>query len=201
MIEELGHIKSIHASKLSIECQKVLDGVKLGDSIAVNGVCLTVTSFTATSFTVDASSETLSRSSLGSASPNTVVNLERAMQMGERFGGHIVQGHVDCTAQILKIESDGAFWTLTVAMPEAIERYIAEKGSVCVDGISLTVAKDMGSSFTIAVIPHTYSNTNLHTLKAGSLVNIEVDVIARYAEKLLKSTGKDARLAELLADW
>ncbi|MDR2869918.1 MAG: riboflavin synthase [Deferribacteraceae bacterium] len=205
IIEELGHIKSVQfkgsAAKLAIECSKVLEGIKLGDSIAVNGVCLTAVDFSGNGFTVDASSETLSRSSLKQATAGTVVNLERAMLMGGRLGGHIVQGHVDGSSQITKIESDGAFWTLTIVAPEAIQKYIAEKGSVCIDGISLTVAKDMGSAFTIAVIPHTYANTNLSSLKIGSLVNIEVDVIARYTEKLLKADGKESRLAELLADW
>ena len=205
MIEELGHIQSVrfkgNSAELSIACSKVLENIELGDSIAVNGVCLTAVSFTAKSFVADASSETLTRTSLKQAVPGAVVNLERAMQMGGRFGGHIVQGHVDGTGQLLKTESDGEFWTLTISAPEAIRKYIAEKGSVCIDGISLTVAKDLDSAFTIAIIPHTYSNTNLYTLKPGNIVNIEVDVISRYTEKLLKSDTKEDKLSELLADW
>lgn len=204
MIEELGKVKSVafkgSNAEVAIECAKIMDGVNLGDSIAVNGVCLTVTAFNAKGFTADASEETLRRTSLKQATQGKTVNLERAMLMGGRFGGHIVQGHVDTVGTVLKIINSGGFWTLTVEMPEVIRKYVSEKGSITVDGISLTVAEDLGASFTIAVIPHTYAETNLSSLKPGDIVNLEVDVISRYVEKLLKSENKEDRLAKLLAD-
>lgn len=202
MIEELGKIKTVvrngKSAKVSVACKSIMDDVKLGDSIAVNGVCLTVVEFNKTGFVADASEETLMRSSLKNAVPGAVVNLERAMLMGGRFGGHIVQGHVDSTGKVLKVSKQGEFWTLTVTLPSEIRKYLAEKGSVCIDGISLTVAQDMGESFSIAVIPHTYENTNLHSLKPGDTVNLEVDVISRYAEKLLRNDAAESNLESLL---
>ncbi len=205
IIEELGKISKImhkgSSSEVNVSCRTIMDDVKKGDSIAVNGTCLTVTDFGATWFRADVSSETLARTSLKRAVPGAVVNLERAIAMGGRFGGHIVQGHVDGMAQLVKVSAEGGFYTLSLSMPQELTKYVAEKGSIAVDGISLTVAQDLGWGITIAVIPHTYSNTNLYTLVPSDYVNIEVDVIARYTKKLLSGEKSDDRLRELLIDF
>lgn len=205
IIEELGKISKImhkgSSNEVEISCRTIMDDVKKGDSIAVNGTCLTVTDFGATWFRADVSSETLARTSLKRAVPGAVVNLERAIAMGGRFGGHIVQGHVDGMAQLVKVSAEGGFYTLSLSMPQDLTKYVAEKGSIAVDGISLTVAQDLGWGITIAVIPHTYSNTNLYNLAPSDYVNIEVDVIARYTKKLLSGEKSDDRLRDLLIDF
>jgi riboflavin synthase len=164
-------------------------------------VCLTAASFYPQGFVADVSGETLNRTSLKHLSSHKKVNIEHAIKMDDKLGGHLVQGHVDNVGHLQKIAHLGDFYELIMECPESLRKYIAEKGSVALDGISLTVAKDYGESFSVAVIPHTYANTNLSVLKIGEVVNIEVDVIARYTEKLLRSSSKESKLESLLSDW
>lgn len=189
IIEEIGKILRIELSgssgKLQIQAKKVLEGTKVGDSIAVNGVCLTVTGLSRQDFTADVMPETLSRSSLGQLKSGSSVNLERAMAADGRFGGHIVSGHIDGTGIIEKITKDGNAIRYQIAAPPEIMRGIVEKGSVAIDGISLTVAKAEKERFEISVIPHTLSETVLGEKKTGAVVNLENDVIGKYVERLL----------------
>jgi riboflavin synthase len=190
IIEEVGTVSRVqhsgNASFIEIQAKKVLEDVHLGDSIAVNGVCLTVTHFGGGVFRADVMNETLSRSSLGSLTNGSPVNLERAMAANGRFGGHIVSGHIDGTGIITDIKNDGiAVWYTVSAAPELL-RYIVEKGSIAIDGISLTVAKVTDTSFSVSIIPHTAAQTILSTKKTGDTVNLENDIIAKYAEKLMK---------------
>ncbi len=190
IIEEVGTVSRVqhsgNASFIEIQAKKVLEDVRLGDSIAVNGVCLTVTHFGGGVFRADVMNETLSRSSLGSLTNGSPVNLERAMAANGHFGGHIVSGHIDGTGIITDIKNDGiAVWYTVSAAPELL-RYIVEKGSIAIDGISLTVAKVTDTSFSVSIIPHTAAQTILSTKKTGDTVNLENDIIAKYAEKLMK---------------
>ncbi len=189
IIEEVGSVISVQRSGTSsfirIAAKKVLEDVHLGDSIAVNGVCLTVTDFDSSSFQADVMNETLSRSSLGTLSSGSPVDLERAMAAGGRFGGHIVSGHIDGTGTITNIRRDGiALWYTISAAPEIL-RYIVEKGSVAIDGISLTVAKVSDADFSVSIIPHTAEQTVLSHKSAGDIVNLENDIIGKYVEKLM----------------
>jgi riboflavin synthase len=189
IVEERGSIagikKGANSAVLTISAKKVLEGTKIGDSIAVNGVCLTVTDLKNGSFTADVMHETLNRSSLAGARPGTAVNLERAMPADGRFGGHIVAGHVDGVGTIKNITKDDNAIIFDIGADAAILRYIVEKGSITVDGISLTVASVSSGSFTVSVIPHTAKETTLGTKKAGDPVNLENDMIGKYVEKLL----------------
>ncbi len=189
IVEEVGRVASIckgaHSCVLTVSASKVLEDVHLGDSIATNGVCLTVTDFTRSSFSADVMHETLNRSSLGQLRPGSPVNLERAMLAGGRFGGHIVSGHIDGTGTIRSIdEDDNAVWYRIGADP-AILRYIVGKGSITIDGISLTVAKLDEESFSVSIIPHTRAQTNLAGKGVGSVVNLENDCVGKYVERLL----------------
>ena len=190
IIEEIGTVRSIRGGGsgvvLDIEASKVLEGTATGDSIAVNGVCLTVTPGSG-HFTADAMPETLRRTSLGGLRPGSKVNLERAMACGGRFGGHLVSGHVDACGRVADLVRDGIALVMRVSVPSDVLRYVARKGSVTLDGVSLTVASvsDEDSSFTVSLIPHTMASTTLHILKPGSPVNVEVDMLARYVERLL----------------
>lgn len=189
IIEETGRIKSIRRGArsvtLEVEASVVMQGTQVGDSIATNGVCLTVTSKTATGFTADAMPETVSRTSLAALKPGSPVNLERALTLQSRLGGHIVQGHVDGTGIISRrISDDNAIW-LWVDCTAALMRHVIEKGSVTLQGVSLTVARTEGLSFAVSLIPHTQGATTLHGAKVGDVVNIETDVIAKYVEKLM----------------
>ena len=189
IIEELGVIRniSIHGTsgEIAIEAEEVLKGTKIGDSIAVNGICLTVTSLQSNGFTADVMAETVRRSSLGSAKKGERVNLERAMAADGRFGGHIVSGHIDGTGKIISYKKEeNAIW-VEIETPEHILRLIMEKGSICIDGISLTVAEVGSQSFKVSVIPHTGEMTTLLKKKQGDLVNLENDVIGKYVERLL----------------
>ena len=190
IIEEIGTVRSIRGGGsgvvLDIEASRVLEGTATGDSIAVNGVCLTVTPGSG-HFTADAMPETLRRTSLGGLRPGSKVNLERAMACGGRFGGHLVSGHVDACGRVADLVRDGIALVMRVSVPSDVLRYVARKGSVTLDGVSLTVASvsDADSSFTVSLIPHTMASTTLHLLKPGSPVNVEVDMLARYAERLL----------------
>jgi riboflavin synthase len=200
IIEELGTVAELRrgsdpagGAKLVLRANKALsnaDGPRLqeGESIAVNGVCLTAREITAETFAADLSPETLERSSLGSLSPGGRVNLERAMTPSSRFGGHIVQGHVDGVGKLVALDPlpDGNYW-LSVDIPPELERYVVSKGSIALNGISLTVARLDGHRVGVAIIPHTYENTGLGDLRPGDPVNVECDVLAKYAEKLLAS--------------
>jgi len=190
IVEETGRIKSIRgggdSAILEVEGSVVLSDVKLGDSIAVNGVCLTVTSFTGSSFTADVMHETLNRSSLGQLAVGGRVNLERAMPADGRFGGHIVSGHIDGTGTIVSIRDDAnATWYEIEAAPEIL-RYIVEKGSIAIDGISLTVAKVTDTTFSVSIIPHTSAQTTLSERRVGDIVNLENDIVGKYVEKLMR---------------
>lgn len=190
IIEETGTVQSVrkgtHSAVLTIQASQIMDDVRLGDSIAVNGVCLTVTDRTATTFSADVMHETLNRSSLGSLHNGSTVNLERAMLAGGRFGGHIVSGHIDGTGTISRIEKDdNAVW-YTIKTGPSILRYIIKKGSIAIDGISLTVASLSDTDFSVSIIPHTASHTTLQGKKPGDVVNLENDCIGKYVEKLLQ---------------
>lgn len=196
IVEELGKIKKIETNgisgKLYIDAHKVLEGTKIGDSIAVNGLCLTVTELRKDGFTADVMAESVRRSSLKTARQGDEVNLERAMAANGRFGGHIVSGHIDGTG-ILKSykKEENAVW-VTIQAPPQIMRLIIEKGSICIDGISLTVASLGEETFQVSVIPHTGAETTLLRRKPGDLVNLENDVVGKYVERLLHTdTPKD----------
>lgn len=187
IIEEIGTVKEIrhigNNSFIKIQAEKIFEDMHMGDSIAVNGLCLTVTEFNNNIFRADVMNETLNRSSLGSLKQGSLVNLERAMSANGRFGGHIVSGHIDGTGIISDIKNDGiAIWYTVTAKPE-IMRYIVEKGSIAIDGISLTVARVTDNSFSVSIIPHTAGNTNLSYKKSGDIVNLENDIIGKYIEK------------------
>ncbi len=189
IIEKTGRIKRITRKKrgyeLQIETESAWEDLKIGESICVNGACLTLTDFKDNKLTFDVSPETLRKTNLKKISVNEIVNLERALKLGDRLGGHIVLGHVDDTGIIRSLKKEGDFYTLTIEVPHRISKYIAEKGSLAVDGISLTVASKKDNIIEIAIIPHTFNNTNLKTKRIGDFVNIEVDVIARYVESLI----------------
>ena len=189
IIEELGTISATrrHASgsRIEVASRVVTSDIKNGDSIAVNGVCLTAVDVTRTSFAADVSPETLDRTTLGSLTAGSFVNLERAVTPTTRLGGHIVQGHVDGRGEFESATQEGDFWTVRIGFPHEFGRYLVSKGSVTVDGISLTVAALREHSFDIAVIPKTWEMTNLSTLKPGSFVNLEADVIAKYVERMM----------------
>lgn len=196
IVEELGTIRAVRrgarSAVLSIAARTVLEDLKIGDSVAVNGVCLTVTSLDDGGFTADVMPETLRRSSLGALGPGGRVDLERAMAAGGRFGGHIVSGHIDGTGTIRALrQDDNAVW-YTVSAAPALLKYIVEKGSIAIDGISLTVAAVDETSFSVSVIPHTAANTILGTKRPGDTVNLETDLIGKYVEKLLSFRDEPA---------
>lgn len=184
IIEEVGTVGELGDNKLTIRAAKVMEDQKMGDSIAVNGTCLTVVAHDSTTFTVDLSPETLSRTSLGGLEQNHKVNLERPLAVSDRLGGHIVQGHVDATGRITSSRTEGNSQILRVRFPERMRPYIVEKGFIAVDGISLTVVQKGTSTFTLSVIPFTLENTNLQEKGVGDRVNLEIDIIAKYVESL-----------------
>lgn len=205
IVEEMGCVKSVQhgavSSFVEIKAEAVISDAHIGDSIAVNGVCLTVTDITADSFRADVMNETLKRSSLGDLRQGSNVNLERAMSANGRFGGHIVSGHIDGTGTITDIKKDGiAVWYTITTSPEIL-RYIVEKGSVAIDGISLTVADVSDSDFKISVIPHTAAQTVLGFKKSGDIVNIENDIIGKYVEKLMKSGENKTEKSRITMDF
>lgn len=185
IVEEVGVMDSLEGYRMSFRATRVMEGMKLGDSIAVNGACLTVVEFGEGKFSVDLSPETLKRTSIGNLSIGKAVNLERPLAVSDRLGGHIVQGHVDATGLLTSKKPDKDFFILRVRSPKRMMPYIVEKGFITVDGISLTVVKKDTSSFTLSVIPHTLENTNLREKAAGDRVNLEFDIVAKYIESLL----------------
>lgn len=189
IVEEIGKVKEITSNqgktKLQIEAQKVLESTQIGDSICVNGVCLTVERMTPSSFTADVMPETLNRSNLGKLKSGDSVDLERAMRSDGRFGGHIVSGHIDGTGIIKQKREDGNATWITIETTPEILRYIVEKGSIAIDGISLTVADVTDKDFSVSLIPHTGKQTILLQKNIGSQVNLENDIIGKYVEKLI----------------
>ncbi len=185
IVEEVGVVAKISDIGMTVRATKVTEDLKLGDSIAVNGACLTAVSFDRTEFSVDLSPETMRRTSLDQLSVGGPVNLERALLASDRMGGHIMQGHVDGTGRVMSTKRDGDSTVFRIRVPKRLQRYIVEKGFVAVDGISLTVVKRGASSFTLAVIPYTLNNTNLASLSVGDRVNLEADILAKYVESLL----------------
>lgn len=189
IVEELGNIASLEThtggARIRIGCNVVTERTSDGDSIAVNGVCLTALSVTPISFGADVSQETLERSTLGRLKVGSPVNLERAVTPSTRLGGHIVQGHVDARGIFLSALASGGFWTVRIGYPKEIGQYLVYKGSVAVEGISLTIAKLDAESFEIAIIPKTWDLTNLSSLRPGDAVNLEADVIAKYVERIM----------------
>jgi len=185
IVEELGVVGKISNNAMTVQASKVTEDLKLGDSIAVNGTCLTAVNFSRTEFSVDLSPETMRRTSLGQLSEGSPVNLERALLASDRMGGHIVQGHVDGTGRVLSSRVDGDSIIFRVRVPKRLNPYIVEKGFIAVDGISLTVVKRGASSFTLAVIPYTLKNTSLASVSIGDRVNLEADILAKYVESLL----------------
>jgi riboflavin synthase len=189
IIEELGRVRSLEqrgeGARLRIEARTVTADTREGDSIAVNGVCLTAIDVSPDSFAADGSRETLQRSTLGRLRAGSAVNLERAVTPSTRLGGHIVQGHVDGRGRFLSTEEHGGSWTVRIAYPRELSRYLVFKGSVTVEGISLTIAALTDDYFEIAVIPKTWALTNLSHLRAGDEVNLEADIIAKYVERIL----------------
>ena len=197
IVEEKGKVRYIQlggeSGVLSVKAKKVLQGTKIGDSIAVDGVCLTVTSLQPDGFTADVMTETIRRSSLGSCKAGSQVNLERAMAADGRFGGHIVSGHIDGTGVVRSmVREENAIWVSIETSPQIL-RLIVEKGSICIDGISLTVAKVDEAGFQVSVIPHTGEETTLLEKVPGNLVNLENDVIGKYVEKLLGLNKKEKK--------
>jgi len=194
LIEELGRVRTVERRgegvRMTVGARVVTEGAREGDSIAVNGVCLTALDVRADSFAADGSRETLQRSTLGTLRAGSVVNLERAVTPSTRLGGHIVQGHVDARGRILSADEHGGSWTVRIAHPPELARYLVFKGSVAVEGISLTVAGLGEDYFEVAIIPKTWAVTNLSHLRAGDPVNIEADIIAKYVERILAVGGR-----------
>lgn len=189
IVEEIGRVACVpapgRAGNLVLDAHAVLEGTRLGDSIAVNGVCLTVTSLGTGRFSADVMPETLSRSNLGLLRPGTSVNLERAMAVGGRFGGHIVSGHIDGTGCVASREKDQNAVRVRISCPAPILALIVEKGSIAIDGISLTVSRVFDDGFEVSVIPHTAGQTTLLAKRAGDVVNLENDVVGKYVQRLL----------------
>lgn len=191
IIEGVGSIRAIESvggdAHLTVDVGTLeFDNVRLGESIAVNGCCLTVTAFDGTSFECDASNETLRLTTLGSLGMNQLVNLERALLPSQRLGGHLVSGHVDGVGSVRSIGEDARAQIWTFDAPEELRKYIAKKGSICINGVSLTVNETDETGFTVALIPHTVAHTSFASTKAGDPVNLEIDQVARYVERLLE---------------
>lgn len=184
IVEELGRLRARDGGRFVIEAREVLDGLRIGDSVAHNGVCLTVVETGDGCYAVDAVDETLSRTNLGDLRPGDPVNLERPIRLADRLGGHLVQGHVDAVGEVVAPAPD-----LQVRVSEPLLRYVVEKGSITVDGCSLTVVRVLPDGFTVAIIPHTAAVTTLGRRRAGDRVNLEVDMIAKYVERLLVTGG------------
>lgn len=200
IIEGLGKVESLSANddggKLRINLSatpQIAKGMKKGDSIAVNGCCLTVVEFSRKAFAADLSGETLRRTSLSEKKSGDPVNLERPLAAGARLGGHFVQGHVDGIGRVTDLTPEGENWWLSVRVPENLRRYVVEKGSISIEGISLTVARWDNGVASIAVVPFTYENTNIRAIRDGDAVNLEIDILAKYVESLIGGAGSRAQ--------
>lgn len=193
LIEEVGAVRRVQRQgafqRLEVSAGLVLEGSRIGDSININGACQTAVELGADYFAVESVEETLQRTTLGSLRPGDPVNLERSVRLQDRLGGHLVLGHVDGVGRISQIEARQREWLISVEPPAELLRYVAFKGSIAIDGISLTVARVEGRAFTVAIIPHTFDHTALGRRRRGDAVNLEVDVIARYVERLLHPGG------------
>ena len=185
IVEEVGKVKGLVGSRLTIAAIKVGVGLRLGDSVAINGACLTVVTLDDETFGIDLSPETLRRTNLGLLRPGQGVNLELPLLANGRLGGHIVQGHVDATARYTSSKADGEFYLMSFRAPKRLMRYIVEKGFIAIDGASLTIVKKGATSFTVSVIPYTLQNTIMGDGQIGDLVNLEVDILAKYVASLL----------------
>ena len=200
IVEEIGIVKSAQPNKLAIAAKKVIEGIKLGDSIAVNGACLTITALDGAAFAVDVMPETLRRTNLGLLRPRDGVNLERGLAIGARMGGHFVQGHVDGTGRVISMIPEEGAVLMRVAAASEIMGYLVEKGFIAVDGVSLTIISRDATSFTVSLVAYTRENTILGRKKPGDVVNIEVDVLAKYVEQLIK--GRTSRITpEFLTEY
>jgi riboflavin synthase len=203
LVEEVGTIRAIAqgaGAKIRISAPKLSNGAQLGDSISINGVCLTITSISGDELSFDAVEETLSKSSLGGLGTGSPVNLERAVSADRLFGGHFVLGHVDGTGTIVRFDKRPGATILAIRAPEEVTRYIVAKGSISIDGISLTVASITGDVFEVALIPHTIENTNLVSKRQGDVVNLEADIIGKYVEKFVSARTEAGVTEQLLAD-
>ncbi len=208
IIKKTGRVSKIASvaagKKMIIECSEIFKNLEIGDSIAVDGCCLTVKSKDSNSFSADLSHQTIENTTFKNIREGQIVNLEEALTAGSKLGGHFVSGHIDNVARILDIKRTGDFYNLEIELKEENKPFIASRGSIALDGISLTVATVSGKSFTLAIIPHTFNNTNLSTKKAGGLVNLEVDLLARYMANYLenrKISSKDKLLKEKLEKY
>ena len=188
IVEEVGTVRSAGSGHMAVSASKVVADLKVGDSVCVNGTCLTATSIDDAGFAVDVVPETLRRTNLGSLTAGDPVNLERSMAIGDRFGGHIVQGHIDATGEVVSIDTEGdteaEALVVSIRAPASVMRYVVEKGFVAVDGTSLTVVKCGAQSFTVTIIPHTRDNTVFGSRRVGDVVNLEADIIAKYVERV-----------------
>ncbi len=205
IVEELGTVKTVtkgaNSAVLTIAAATVIEDVNTGDSICVNGVCLTVVGFTSSGFSADVMAETLLRSNLGELKPGDRVNLERALKPSSRLGGHIVSGHIDAVGNIRSVRREDIAAVFTIAAPESVLRYVIEKGSIAIDGISLTVVDFSEDSFRVSIIPHTAANTTLGFKREGAKVNLEADMIAKYVERLFPGAkGKPGMTKGFLAE-
>ena len=200
IIEETGDIKAFTpeygGARLVVRCQKILDDISIGDSIAINGCCQTVVKFDDTSFTVQVSKETLNVTTFKKFKAGSKINLERALTPLSRMGGHIVQGHVDCIGKFVRKVDFDEFYELYFELPETECKYVVHKGSIAIDGVSLTVAEIKGNTFKTAIIPHTFNNTTLSELKTGDNVNIETDILGRYVEKFLSPNNNVSKITQ-----
>ena len=194
IIEEVGLVKTITNNKIVVKCSNILSQIALGDSVAVNGVCLTVTAFDDSEFCADISPETFRVTNLQNIRPDNLVNLERAMPANGRFGGHIVSGHIDGVGQVVSIRPNSNFYDLEIKLNSTEVKYVIKKGSITINGISLTVADVVNDTVKLAIIPHTFENTNLKGLKIGDIVNVEVDIFAKYIEKFLSTSDNKSRI-------
>jgi riboflavin synthase len=184
IVEEIGQAIETLSSRLSVTGNVVIEGLKLGDSIAINGICLTVVELAGKNFSLDVVPETLQKTNLGQLQPHDLVNLERAVAYGDRMGGHMVQGHGEGTGEVLTTEPDGNAIIMEISAPNPLMPYLVEKGFVAVDGASLTVVSVKKTSFSISLIPYTFANTTLGSRKPGDVVNLETDIVAKYVERL-----------------
>ena len=184
IIEEVGRLKSLNGGRIEISCEKILSDMKIGDSISTNGICLTVTDFAKNFFAADVMPETFRKTSLAEIQTGGIVNLERALKVGDRLGGHIVSGHIDGVGKILSMRTEGNAVFIEVQAENFLLKQIAPKGSVALDGISLTVVDATSEKFSVSMIPHTREVTNFKFKRVGSLINIETDVLAKYVERL-----------------
>ena len=195
LVEEIGKVKAIsqtgNAKRITVEANTIMDELKIDDSVALNGACQTVVKLTSNTFDVEAVEETLRKSTLGDFRPGQKINLERALRLSDRLGGHIVQGHVDCVGYVLTVITESTGKLLWISFPNEFKKYVVNVGSVCINGVSLTVAKVENEKFMVSVIPHTWEHTTLNELQSGTKLNLEFDILGKYVENLLKYSNSE----------